>query len=374
MYGCLSFLLRLSGYPRLIQDPVGPYRVGMRRTRLPDSLYCECMYPIATPDGKHEPYFRPEAISGLAEYAQLPRDLLHHALSRPHPCPFRVPPLEGSWPIVVLVHGLGGCAEMYSQFCMFVASFGYIVVAIEHEDGSGCHAETSDGRTLRYTRLPAGFISSRESILDFRKPFLEQRAAELRTVMLALAKGGGDDLAEVLSVADRANGISLIGHSFGSATILQFLRPTGAPPAQSTPRVRDVVLLDPWLVPVSDAVLAQGISQPTLCILSEQWRNDEEQMLHVRPMLQRCSVLHAAMWATGTVHQSISDSSTWAPAFVSKAMRALGRLEQRDDTRLACAFACHEFFAKPQLAGHRNTARPPKPHLTIPNVLLPLSS
>ena len=46
------------------------------------------------------------------------------------------PPLaaeDGKWPLVLFSHGLGGCEEMYSQLCSFIASYGYIVVAVEHE-------------------------------------------------------------------------------------------------------------------------------------------------------------------------------------------------------------------------------------------------
>jgi len=48
------------------------------------------------------------------------------------------PPPQGTqFPLVVFSHGLAGTRNTYSQFCSAVASEGYVVVAVEHADGSG---------------------------------------------------------------------------------------------------------------------------------------------------------------------------------------------------------------------------------------------
>ena len=53
------------------------------------------------------------------------------------------------------------------------------VVAVEHEDGSGCHATDVDGKIVRYRRPPAGFAYEKEAVAEFRRPFLEQRVDEI---------------------------------------------------------------------------------------------------------------------------------------------------------------------------------------------------
>ena len=45
-------------------------------------------------------------------------------------------------PTVIFSHGLGGNCDNYSQLCGDIASHGYIVIAMEHEDGSGSYAKS----------------------------------------------------------------------------------------------------------------------------------------------------------------------------------------------------------------------------------------
>ncbi|GAB1727019.1 hypothetical protein NU195Hw_g3872t1 [Hortaea werneckii] len=46
-------------------------------------------------------------------------------------------PEEPRFPLILFSHGLGGMRTMYSSVCGEFASYGFIVVAVEHRDGSG---------------------------------------------------------------------------------------------------------------------------------------------------------------------------------------------------------------------------------------------
>lgn len=150
-----SRVLRLLCYPNLVRAMPGRYSVGTRRVRIPGSVACQILYPsTSAKNQRRAPYWRPEAIDGLSHYSKLPAELFRTVLTYAyHPCLEAPPPLAGEnghkWPLVIFSHGLGGCEEMYSQLCCFLASHGHVVVVLEHEDGSGCHASNVDGEQVR---------------------------------------------------------------------------------------------------------------------------------------------------------------------------------------------------------------------------------
>ncbi|KFA81607.1 hypothetical protein S40288_09582 [Stachybotrys chartarum IBT 40288] len=48
-----------------------------------------------------------------------------------------------TFPVIIFTHGLGGSRLCYSSICGELASFGFIVVALEHRDGSGARTHVS---------------------------------------------------------------------------------------------------------------------------------------------------------------------------------------------------------------------------------------
>lgn len=57
-----------------------------------------------------------------------------------------------SWPVVILSHGLGGTAEMYATTAQALASYGHIVVAPTHTDGSASVALPFTATDVFYSR------------------------------------------------------------------------------------------------------------------------------------------------------------------------------------------------------------------------------
>jgi hypothetical protein len=55
---------------------------------------------------------------------------------------------SSGWPIIVYSHGLGGTAELYSYQTVALASAGFVVLVVEHADGSAAVIARKDGSKL----------------------------------------------------------------------------------------------------------------------------------------------------------------------------------------------------------------------------------
>lgn len=50
--------------------------------------------------------------------------------------PVAAPTQGKKYPLIIFSHGLAGTRNTYSQYCSALASQGYVVLAVEHRDGS----------------------------------------------------------------------------------------------------------------------------------------------------------------------------------------------------------------------------------------------
>jgi platelet-activating factor acetylhydrolase len=69
------------------------------------------------------------------------------------------------FPVIIFSHGLGGSRLCYSAICGELASFGFIVVAVEHRDGSGARTYVSLPKEIK----PSD-IESSTAVLHTRQP------------------------------------------------------------------------------------------------------------------------------------------------------------------------------------------------------------
>ena len=209
--------------------------------------------------GRRAPYWRAATVSGM-ESSMPASDTLGHLRRRRHPCAADAIPKRGAFPIVVFSPGLYGSSEMYSQLCASISSFGYVVAALEHEDGSACYADAGDG-AIPYKRPPDGFAYGRESVVGFRRPFLDQRLRETESAILALLDKNADGaLGEVLAATQERSSVVLTGHSFGGASAVRVSQELG----RTRPgAISKLALLDTWAFSLDDATVNSGTSLPT---------------------------------------------------------------------------------------------------------------
>jgi dienelactone hydrolase len=310
--------------------------------------------------------------TGLARYVKLPEILFSH-LPLAWMCCHEdgEPSAQVPMKIAVVLHGLSGLRTTYTALCMRLASEGYLVVSPEFGDGTP--AVTVLPTSHRYYEPFTGKPGTAEEH-EFRHRQLQHRQLELNLLMRFLELLNRDITASgkraqifadmVRSVRWRrygsnrnsafvdqiggkidTTGVHLIGHSFGGATALYIATSADEPAVEFREKyhVCSVVLLDPWMYPLSDA-LREGktefLAAPVLCMHAEyfQWPKNLEFETAVVSRSKPCIQLRLR----DTGHVNYTETSLFSP-IISYLRRSNGWQEPehilRDVNEITTEFA-----------------------------------
>ncbi|MCJ1447473.1 MAG: hypothetical protein MMC23_007984 [Stictis urceolatum] len=289
------------------------------------------------------------------------------------------PPPEGEgespvFPLLIFSHGLGGTRTAYSSICGEFASYGFIVIAMEHRDGSGPRTlvnHTKDGRgnirshdgKLDHTEKErkrgydrVDYIFPKDNPMDtapnndkgvdeeLRRAQLELRKAEIKELKGILEKiwrGEGDNIAKMnlrqkgfagastrgLKGIDwpawkgrfHLEQITMLGHSFGAATAVEVLRHR-----EDFPGISQGIIYDIWGAPVRLKDELQ-IEAPLLAINSEAFMYWEKNFDVVSQIVDEARSNGALCWmmtVQGTIHISQSDFHLLYPRTCRHLLRA----------------------------------------------------
>ncbi|KAK2623882.1 hypothetical protein QTJ16_006516 [Diplocarpon rosae] len=197
------------------------------------------------------------------------------------------------WPVMIFSHGLGGSRNAYSHLVGSIASHGMIVIAPEHRDGStpvsyirNLPSKNSNSykpsgkkasRTIEYTKLSH---TPSPDVEAGRNAQLKVRLWELGTIhdsLLKLDQGtpltnlstSSVPLTPFTSQMDvhSPGKITFAGHSFGAATVAQFVKSTFyAPRTSSAPDT-----YTPLFLPSSRSPITSQITPQTPLVLLDVW-------------------------------------------------------------------------------------------------------
>lgn len=271
---------------------------------------------------------------------------------------------NGRWPVMIFSHGLGGSRNAYSQICGSLASHGIVVVAPDHRDGSAPVSFIKDDaksmlKAVEYQYYP--HESTREVEIG-RNEQLRIRCWEIGIVHDALLKidegtsmtntqaSEADDTLETFKSrldVHRPGKISWAGHSFGAATIVQFLKSVyhretvlypypGKALSEQITSASPVSLLDLWAMPLSGTSTAALYDKPLpancgtpasppLAILSQgfyKWTNNLRHTLDI--LSNPVSETHAEpyiFYPVSSAHLSQSDFGILFPWITKKALK-----------------------------------------------------
>jgi dienelactone hydrolase len=136
-------------------------------------------------------------------------------------------------PLIFHSHGLGGNSEMYSYQTRSLAAKGYVVVVLDHSDGSAPVVARKDGTVLlRNERIWNDWRAGGEegAYKRSRRAMTEYRAQELLAAVESVVGLNAENIPELhnvgLSFVDRLNTeeVHYMGHSFGGAAAFHAAR------------------------------------------------------------------------------------------------------------------------------------------------------
>ncbi len=191
---------------------------------------------------------------------------------------------KSSYPIIVVSHGWLGFRNIHTDFCELLASNGYIIASIDHTYGS-LATVFNDGtvRNVDPNALPDA--STVDDFSDYSNKLVTTFAidAQLTINTLENLTTGQVKLDNYIDKKDLNNMedtsgfsgmledrinidmIGAIGHSTGGGGVTKL--------AMIDDRIDAVFGFDPWVEPIEETLLNQGLSTPSIYISSEQWQN-----------------------------------------------------------------------------------------------------
>lgn len=295
--------------------PASAEAVGSEVTMIA-GLRCRVLYPARRPGEGAAAAEAPYLTEGtgtsdaMARLVFFPGFLLEHLGYASSGCLKGMPPDAvggpSGYPVLVYSHGQGGNMDMGTYFLRAIASYGVVVVAIEHQDGSASTADTQNPRPFSLARGQRG---------------VRARAAEAIQVADALKEPSG--AAGSAALAERwggdAGSILVGGHSYGGPTAL-------IAAAERPELFQGLVLHDPATTdspqPPQPVFSVVGDQYVNIAPLAKEVRRVSTGQVSPEESAAKPGLAWAGAWHyEGVSHGNFVDAPLWAPLLI---MRALG--------------------------------------------------
>ena len=286
--GLLAAITIIGGTLLPVPKPykiTGPYQVGTTTTYLADSsrqeiygndpnapreIMVQVWYPAEpTRDSIRSQWMRDikSAAPAIATYIDLPSFALDHLKYVKANAFIDAPIIEsGELPVLIFSHGWAGFKEQNIFQVEELASQGYVVVGINHTHGA-ILTVFPDGREIPRSpdALPSGVTQAEYDLAS--NILVRQWAGDIGFVLDELAAlDSSADLGLVAGKMDFGE-VGIFGHSTGGGATAEF--------CAIDARCKAALTMDLWGEPVSDDVIAGGLSQPIMLMHSEVWGADE---------------------------------------------------------------------------------------------------
>ncbi|KAI1138189.1 platelet-activating factor acetylhydrolase [Hypoxylon sp. FL0543] len=279
---------------------------------------------------------------------------------------------KSRFPVIFFSHGLGGSRTCYSTICGELASNGFVVVAMEHRDGSGARSyvnippsgrlaanlEPDDANSRRYYKVD--YIFPRDNAQDTSPHSAQGVDTELRHAQIQMRMSEIEEAYYVLELINNGQGgliyrnnlrkkgnvgssskglegvrwaewegrlllrnVTAMGHSFGGATTVEIVRES-----QRFPYISQGILLDTWgqATPKAGEATHQSLRKPLLAINSEAFMHWPENFKRLSDITNEAREGGAPCWMMtikGSTHLSQTDFAILYPHWMSLFMKTV---------------------------------------------------
>jgi hypothetical protein len=288
----LLALVLAVGLPALLpvpqlDDPGGAFSVGTATLHLVDEsrqdpyapepgqareLMLQIWYPAEPGTGEGQAPWMESAdlvAPAIADWLSLPPFFLDHLTLAVSSAELNaaLPTGTDRYPVILFSHGYGGFRAQNSNQAIELASHGYIVAAVEHTYGAVVTV-FPDGRVAYHNpdTLPEG-LSDADNLRAARL-LGDQWAEDLRFALDRLEQlDRGTQVSRFAGRLDLER-VAAMGHSTGGGAAIEF--------CHRDARCTAVLGMDPYMKPVAESTLEDGLAKPGLYLFSESWASGRD--------------------------------------------------------------------------------------------------
>ena len=240
-------------------------------------------------------------IGPLARRIELPEFLIKH-IDKVHSNSIldaEIVHLDYLLPLVVFSHGLGGMRMQNTVQMEELASWGYMVVAMDHPYDANITI-FEDGSTAEF-RSGLRDDADEEEFWEVRLPQIRTRAADVSFILDLIHENikRRDPFWSKTSVEN----VGIMGHSYGGAT--------GIVAAYKDTRIAACLNLDGWMEPIESSIISNGLKVPFLYLGQENWDDTPLNYMKLDSLIQ--SSQGTKIIFPGTKHFDFSDTPYLSP-------------------------------------------------------------
>ncbi|XP_063309221.1 platelet-activating factor acetylhydrolase 2, cytoplasmic-like [Pelobates fuscus] len=320
----------------------GPHSVGATDVMVKldkEGSFFRLFYPCSPSPGLQHPLWAPrkEYLVGLLISLGFKSKVAHYGSSAllgysRIPVAWNAPFVAGNdrKPVIIFSHGLRAFRTVYSTLCRELASYGYLVAAVEHRDGSACatyHLYSKPGNeNVNDVWVPFRKVEPGMKEFYLRNYQVHQRATECaRAVRVLEDIDAGKLEASIMKSEFHLQAlkgridfcrVAVMGHSFGGASALLSLVKGNV--------FRCAIALDAWMFPLEDTSYPK-IQKPTLFINNEHFQTSSS-IQKMRTLSLGCKD-SKILTILGSVHHSPTDFAFFTGYMVNAFIGSHGTID-----------------------------------------------